>query len=277
MIRLFLIEWIKLRRYRAFYILTGLYFVVVGFVLSGGNIFLNYLSNQMNKGVKLAGIDPKLLPVYEFPDIWHNITYVAVKLKIILAFIVIISLTNEITYKTFRQNIIDGLNRAEFMFSKISMIFVLALANTILVFLIGLVNGLICSHNHSIMAIFSDMQFLGAFFLDVFVYLIFAFLIGLLIKRTGIAIVFLGIYAIFLEPIITLIFTEVQKLPVIFSQIAPFFPIKAIRDVISNPFPKYIFQEYQDYIAFSNVAIISCQMFIYLGFIYMLLKWRNNT
>jgi ABC-2 type transport system permease protein len=277
MIRLFLIEWIKLRKYRAFYILTGLYFIVVGFVCSGGNIFLNYLSNLVNKGAKITNVDPKILPIYEFPDVWQNITFIAIKLKIILAFIVIISLTNEITYKTFRQNIIDGLNRAEFMVSKISMIFVLALANTILVFLIGLVNGLFCSHNLSIIAIFSDMQFLGAFFLDVFVYLILAFLIGLLIKRTGIAIVFLGIYAIFIEPIATLIFTEAPKIPAFLREGASYFPIKALRDVIPNPFPKYIFQEFQDYIAFSNIAIISCQLIIYLTFIYMLLKWRNNT
>jgi len=277
MIRLFLIEWIKLRKYRAFYILTGLYFIVVGFVCSGGNILLNYLNNLKNKGAKITDFDPRILPIYEFPDVWQNITFIAVRLKIILAFIVIISLTNEITYKTFRQNIIDGLNRVEFMFSKISMIFVLALANTLLVFLVGLVNGLICSHNISIGAIFTDMQFLGAFFLNVFVYLVFAFLIGLLIKRTGIAIVFLGIYVTFLEPIITLIFTEVSKLPVIFAKIAPFFPVKALRDLIPNPFSKYIFQEIQDYIAFSDVAIISCQLLVYLGFIYLLLKWRNNT
>ena len=277
MIRLFLIEWIKLKSYRAFYILTGLYFIVVGFVCSGGNILLKYLANLNSKNANISSIDPRILPIYEFPDVWQNITFIAVRLKIILAFIVIISLTNEITYKTFRQNIIDGLNRVEFMFSKISMIFVLALANTLLVFLVGLVNGLICSHNISIGAIFTDMQFLGAFFLNVFVYLVFAFLIGLLIKRTGIAIVFLGIYVTFLEPIITLIFTEVSKLPVIFAKIAPFFPVKALRDLIPNPFSKYIFQEIQDYIAFSDVAIISCQLLVYLGFIYLLLKWRNNT
>jgi len=277
MIRLFLIEWIKLRKYRAFYILTGLYFIVVGFVCSGGGIFLNYLSGLNTKNGKVSDIDPRILPIYEFPDVWQNITFVAARLKIILAFIVIISLTNEITYKTFRQNIIDGLNRVEFMFSKISMIIVLALANTLLVFLVGLVNGLFFSHDISIGAIFSNMQFLGAFFLNVFTFLIFAFLIGLLIKRTGIAIVFLGIYVTFLEPIATLIFTEAHELPTIFSKIAPYFPMKALRDMISNPFPKYLFQEIQDYIAFSNMAIVSCQLLIYLGFIYLLLKWRNNN
>lgn len=276
MTRLFLIEWIKLRNYRAFHILTGLYFIVVGLVCSGGAIILNYLSSKSN-GIHINNIDPKILPIYDFPDIWQNITFIAARLKIFLAFIVIISLTNEITYKTFRQNIIDGLNRVEFMFSKILMIFVLALANTLLVFIAGLINGLIYSHDVSLGAIFSNMQFLGAFLLNVFTFLIFSFLIGLLIKRTGIAIVFLGIYVTFLEPIITLIFTQLKSLPAFFAKAAEFFPAKGIRDLLPNPFPKYILQEIQDYIAFSNVAIVSCQLIVYLSLIYLLLKWRNNN
>jgi hypothetical protein len=277
MIRLFLIEWIKLRNYRAFHILTGLYFIVVGFVCSGGTIVLNYLSYLKSKGANVNNIDPKILPIYEFPDVWQNVTFIAARLKIFLAFIVIISLTNEITYKTFRQNIIDGLNRVEFMFSKISMIFVLALANTLLVFFAGLVNGLIYSHDTSLAAIFGNMQFLAVHFLNVFVFLIFAFFVGLLIKRTGIAIVFLGIYVTFLEPVITLILTQVKSLPAFFAKIAAYFPTQSLRDLLPNPFPKYIFQEIQDYIAFSNVAIVSCQLIIYLGLIYLLLKWRNNN
>jgi hypothetical protein len=277
MIRLFLIEWIKLRKYKAFYILTGLYFAVVAFVCSSGTLFLNYLNAQKNKGARIMDIDPRILPIYEFPDVWQNITFIAARLKIILAFIVIISLTNEITYKTFRQNIIDGLNRMEFMISKISMIFVLALVNTLLVFVTGLANGLAHSHIISASAIFTNMHFLGAFFLNVFVFLILAFLIGLVIKRTGIAIVFLGIYATFVEPIGTLIFTEAKELPAIFSKIAPYFPVKAVRDLLPNPFPKYIFQEAQDFVAFSNIAIVSCQLLLYSLFIFLLLKWRNNT
>lgn len=273
MIRLLNIEWIKLRNFRAFQILTGLYFIVVTVVCSSGGLLLQYIKNT-SRGLN---IDPTLLPIYDFPDVWHNMVFVAAKLKIFLAFIVIISLTNEITYKTLRQNIIDGLNRKEFILSKLLMILVLSVANTLLVFLCGLVNGLIYSHDLSITAIFGNMQFIGAFFLNVFVFLVFSFLIGLLIKRTGIAIVFLGIYAVFLEPIITLILTEVHKLPEIYRTIATFFPVKAVRDLISNPFPKYIFQEIQDYVAFTNILMVSFQTLFYISIIYLLLKWRNNN
>jgi hypothetical protein len=274
MIRLFLIEWIKLRNYRAFQILTGLYFLVVGVVCCSGALFLNYLKSQ---GANFQGVDPTIIPLYEFPDVWQNITFVAARLKIFLAFIVIISLTNEITYKTLRQNIIDGLNRVDFMLSKLSMIFVFSIVNTLFVFLLGLATGLIYSHNTSIGAIFSNMQFFGAFFLNVFAFLVFAFLLGLIIKRTGIAIVFLGIYAMFIEPFATLIMTEAPKLKDHLGKFAPYFPLKAIRDLLPNPFPKYIFQEIQDYISFTEVSVVIVQLLLYFSLIYIFLKWRNNS
>jgi ABC-2 type transport system permease protein len=53
---------------------------------------MQYLKNQ---GAEFNGIDPTILPLYDFPDVWQNMTYVATFFKIILAFIVIISVTNE--------------------------------------------------------------------------------------------------------------------------------------------------------------------------------------
>jgi hypothetical protein len=157
------------------------------------------------------------------------------------------------------------------------MIFILSLANTVLVFLFGLIMGMIYSHDTSIGAIFSNMQFLGALFLNVFTFLVFAFMLGLLIKRTGIVIVFLGLYAGFIEPILTLILTEVPKIKNNVGLIAPYFPMKAIRDLIQAPFLKYAFQEIQDYVSFTSVSVVVVQLLVYCTLIYMLLKWRSSN
>lgn len=271
MIRLFLIEWTKLRRYRAFQVLTGLYFLIVVVVCSSGMLFLEYLKH---KGVDFKSLDPTMLPIYHFPYVWQHLAYVAARLKIILAFLIIISLTNEITYKTLRQNIIDGMTRVEFMLSKLSMIFVLSLVNTIIIFLIGLVTGLIYSPDTSLGLIFSNMQYLVAFFMNVFGFLVFTFLIALLIKRTGIVIIFLAMYTVIIEPIITAIFAN-APLPPIFAKLVPFFPRQAITNLIPNPFPQYILREMQDYISFSNFAIAGGEMLLFLGLIYLLLRWKN--
>lgn len=272
MIRLFKIEWIKLRRYRAFQILTGLYFLIVVVVCSSGMLFLEYLKH---KGVQFHDIDPTILPIYHFPYVWQNLAYVAARLKIILAFIVILSITNEVSYKTLRQNIIDGLTRLEFMLSKLSMIFVLSLINTVLVFLIGLITGLILSPDKSLSVIFTDLQFLGGFFLNIFSFLVFAMLIAMLIKRTGVVIIFLGMYTVIIEPIITAIFAN-APLPPIFAKLVPFFPREAITNLIPNPFPQYILRQIQDYISFSNWAIAGGEMLLFLGLIYLMLKLKKT-
>lgn len=272
MIRLFQIEWIKLRSYRSFKILLLLYILVVILVCCSGMFFLKYLRD---KGVEFRGIDPTMLPIYHFPDIWQNITQVASFLKIILAFIIIISITNEVTFKTLRQNIIDGLNRTEFILSKVLMITVFSIANSLLVLILGLTLGIIHSPQVNLELIFSGMEFLGGFFLTTFVYLLFAFVVGIIIKRTGIAIVFFGIYAPFIEMFAALIFTHAPKLPPYFKTLARFFPVEAVNNIIRSPFEKYAFQEIQDYIAFNDVAIVLLHITLFLSFIFLMLKRKN--
>lgn len=272
MIRLFTIEWVKLRRYRAFQVLTGLYFLIVLVVCSSGMLFLEYLKH---KGVQFHDIDPTILPIYHFPYVWQNLAYVASKLKLILAFIVILSITNEISYKTLRQNIIDGLTRFEFMLSKLSMIFVLSLVNTLLIFAIGLVTGLIYSHDRSLSVIFSDTQYLLAFFFNIFAFLVFAMLIAMLIRRTGVVIIFLAMYTVIIEPIITAIFAN-APLPPIYAKLVPFFPREAITNLIPNPFPQFILREMQDYISFPNWAIAIGEMLLFLALIFLMLKRRKT-
>ena len=111
MIRALKLEWLKIRNYRTFWVLVGMYSVALIIICFGGTFFLEYLKNQ---GADFDGIDPTILPIYDFPDIWQNITYLATFLKILLAFIVIISVNNDQSYNTLRQNIIDGISKREY-------------------------------------------------------------------------------------------------------------------------------------------------------------------
>jgi hypothetical protein len=123
MIRLFEIEWLKLKNYKIFWILFGLYFLGLLVVCSGGMFLLEYIKRT---GGDFKGIDPTILPLYDFPDVWQNTIYVATFFKLFLAFIVIISICNDINYRTLRQNIIDGLSKKEFLISKFTLIFSLS-------------------------------------------------------------------------------------------------------------------------------------------------------
>lgn len=272
MIRLFQIEWLKLRRYRAFNILMILYYVVLVAVCSSGMALLEFLKN---KGAEFKGFSPTMLPIYDFPDVWQNLTYFATILNVFPAFMIIISITNEITYKTLRQNIIDGLDRMDFFLSKFLFIFILSLVNTLILFLNGLVLGLIYSYDKSFAAIFESSQFLLGFWLNNLTYFIFAFLLALLIKRTGIVIVLLGIYTLFAEPLAAVILANVPQFPKFCKIIVDYFPIKALNNLIPNPFGRYIFQEITDYIPFKSIAIVIGQLGIYLTSIWLLLKKRD--
>lgn len=272
MIRLLNIEWLKLRRYKAFNILMILYYVVFIAVCSSGMALLEFLKN---KGAEFKGFSPTMLPIYDFPDIWQNIAYIATLLNVFPAFMIIISITNEIQYKTLRQNIIDGFDRMDFFLSKFNFIVLISLINTLVLFINGLILGLIYSYDKSLDAIFDRAQFLAGFFLNNLTFFVFAFLLALLIKRTGIVIVLLGIYAYFAEPIATLILANVKELPSFCKEIVNYFPVKAINNLVPNPFGRYIFMEITDYVPIKAVSIVIGQLGIYLMFIWLLLKKRD--
>lgn len=272
MIRLFQIEWLKLKNYRVFWILLALYFLSVAIVCSSGMFLMEYLKNQ---GADFEGIDPTILPLYDFPDVWHNVTYIATFFKLFLAFIVIISVTNEISYRTIRQNIIDGLSKYEFLFTKLLLIIVLAVAATVFLFLEGFVTGMIYSHVTEPRFILQDLGFLPVYFLEVVTFLSFAFLLSLLIRKAGFVIVLLFMYTLIFEPFLTVNLQFNPHIPDTFDWIIPYLPVKSLNNLIRVPFPKYIFREIQDYVAAADIAIASGWLVIYNSLILVVLKKRD--
>jgi len=272
MIRLFEIEWLKLKNYRVFWILMAMYFLGLILVLSSGMFLMQFLKYR---GAEFEGIDPTIIPLYDFPDVWQNMTYIATFFKIILAFIVIISVTNEIGYRTMRQNVIEGLSKWEFLISKISLVLLLALAATIFLFFEGLISGLIYSTVKGPGYIFSEMEFLAAYFLEIVTFLSLALLIGIVLKRAGFAIVLLFMYTLIFEPFLTLNLDHNPHIPELFKFITPFLPIGSLNNLIRVPFQRYVFMEIQDFIAWKDILIVMVWLVIYHLSIYKLLNERD--
>ena len=268
MIRLLTLEWLKLRHYRPFWVLLVLYFVVLGLVSCSVMFFFEYITSQ---GAEFEGIKPTMIPFYDFADIWQNLTYLATYFKIFLGFIVVMSITNEYDYKTVRQNIIDGLTKWEFISTKLLVILALSLATTLFMFLVGLVMGWIYSPVQGASVIFANAEFLLAYLLDVTAFLAFALLVGMLIKRTGFAIVLLAFYSLFIEPIATTILMARYPDLVLYQ----YFPIRAINNLISVPFAKYAFREIQDFVAVKDVIVVGVYLAGFTFLNYWLLKERD--
>jgi len=277
--RLLQIEWLKLKHYRPFWVLTGLYTVMVSVIVIGVHYFFDYLKRQ---GADFNGFDPTMVPFYDFPDIWQNITYIATWFKLFLAFIVVISIANEATHRTMRQNIIDGMSKKDWLTSKLLLMIALAVSATFLLFILGIITGLIYGHPEGYPAIFVSTQFLLAYCLEVITYLTFAFLATLIIRRSGIVIVVLMMYTLAFEPLITLFLTNFPEslskyaaMPEILSTAAAFFPIRAINNLIHVPYQRWALQEVQDYVSLKEVLIVLAWLAFNIRVCYWLLKKRD--
>ncbi|HNP19394.1 MAG TPA: hypothetical protein PKL31_13235 [Fulvivirga sp.] len=262
MLRLLKIDLTKLANYRAFNVLIGLYAVLIVSIPISVIEFLKWLKV---KGAEFEGFDPMKIPVLHFTDIWQNTTYVYTFLRFFLAIVIILSVSNEFSYKTIRQNIIDGLSRVDFIKSKLATILLLSFGSAALVFFTCLITGLIYTPNLDYGDIFVGSEFVFAYFLDLFAFLIFTFFLTVLFKRSALTVFMLLLY----RPIEL---TIIGLLPDNWDFIGDYFPMQALTRLIEIPFPRYWFQEIQDYIAFDAVAVVLVYIVLFVAAIHYKLK-----
>lgn len=273
MIRLIQIEWYKLKHYRPFWFLIGMYGVLAMVLCSSMMFFMQWLKN---KGADFRGFSPTMLPLYDFPDIWQNITFVASFIKVILAFIVVMSIFNEINNRILRQNIIDGLSKGEWLSSKLLFIATIAFGATLLLFINGLILGFVYSHPDGYGAVFQKIDFVFAYFLDVFTFLTFAMMLTLLIRKGGLVIVGLLMYAMLFEPFVSLLlYTGPDEFPAYFKFIPDYFPVQSLRNLITFPFKKYLFMATQDQVSMRALTIVFSWLTFNIGISYFLLNKRD--
>lgn len=247
MLHLLKIDLKKMTSYRTFWVVCGLYFLTLGFGAASGMELLKALANLIDDFGQNININR--IPLYHFPDVWMNLIWFGGLLKVVLAIMVVISITNEFTYRTLRQNIIDGLSRTEFLISKILTNVLLSLMSVAMIFLIGLVTGMIYSPSIEISQIITDLEFFLGYFLEIFFFLSYALMLGILIQRSGLTIIFL-LLSQMLELIIT------SNLDDYVPGVIPYFPMRSIWNLIDFPLPRYAFQEIRDYISFASVITV---------------------
>lgn len=259
MLHLLKIDLKKLTNYRTFWVVCGIYFITLAFVTASGMEVLKFASDKISD---FGGeINIRRIPLYHFPDVWQNLIWIAGFFKFVLGVMVIISITNEFAYRTLRQNIIDGLSRWEFVKSKILTNAVLAATSTVMLFLIALVTGLIYSPELRFSEIIDDVEFFPAYFLQLFGYLSFALLLGVVINRAGLTIIVLMV-ARGLELFIIHKIVGVDAL-------VPFFPLESVEALITLPFQRYVFLEVLDHPLITTVltAAFWTSMFNYLAYL----------
>lgn len=236
MIRLIKIEFMKLKNTKFFWVFTILFSIFLLSVPLFSKAFLDYFTAQ---GAEIYGIGLNDLPLFDFIDIWQNLTYIYKWPAILLAFIPVISMANEFRYGTVKQNIIDGLSRSELIYSKILFAAVVSILMGLVVLVIGLIMGYMWSQVTDFSYVVKNIEFIPAFMLVLFSYQLFCLLITLLIKRSGITILLLLFYFFSLEAIAYGVIAWDYKKPFLTN----FLPLRGSGNIISNPFPKFFFKE----------------------------------
>ncbi len=188
MIKLLKIEWMKIKNYNAF--------IVISCFFALGIFMANYLVYYFKKNV-IDPADPTGLisggSPFGFPNVWQTVSYYSGLTLLLPGLLLLILVTNEFTYRTHRQNIIDGISRIEFTQVKLLMALIIAVCSTILVFITALAFGFIVNTGSFS---FYGISSIGAFFLKALTYNFIAVLMGVLIRRTGFAVAVFFIYTV---------------------------------------------------------------------------------
>lgn len=263
MLHLLKIDLKKLTSYRTFWIVCGLYFITLAFSTASGMEFLKWLARTFEDFGSSLNINR--IPLYHFPDVWLNLIYFSGLFKVVLAIMTVISITNEFQYRTIRQNVIDGLSRWEFLASKIQTNLLLSLLSVAMIMVISFATGLIYTPVINWDFVFADMEFLIAYFIEIFAFLSFALMLGVLIQRSGLTIILL-LLARMLELIIR------ENIDEYVPWMIEFLPLESISNLVPLPFKRYAFQEIRDYLTFNSVAIALAWTFLFNYFSYLKLK-----
>ncbi|PZW40532.1 ABC-type transport system involved in multi-copper enzyme maturation permease subunit [Mesonia algae] len=229
MLRLLTIEFQKLRYSRSAKVLSIIYFGLFTLIALIASIKFNLFGAEIH--IADQGI-------FNFPYIWHFNTYCAALLKIFLAIVIVSLISNEYSNRTLKQNLIDGLSKKEFILSKFYVVASFSLISTVFIFIVSLILGLIFSDYTEIGIIFSDLEYLLAYFVKLLGFFSFCLFLGVLVKRSAFALGFLFVWWIFESIIIGVLRFLILKDAVTTEYISQFLPLESMANLVKQPFTR---------------------------------------
>ncbi len=235
MIRLLKLEYLKNLNYKPFKIFAGLYFIVLIALLFIGLVDFDIFGNKIN--LKEQGM-------YDFPGVWNFTTYIVGLLKVFLGCIIVFSICQEFSNRMFKQNLIDGLSREEFIFSKLLTILIFTGFSTLFVFILAFILGKSYSAAQESNLIFKEIYFIFNYFLKLFAFFSFLMFLSILFRKS--IFVFLGFFLFWLtEKILIGIesfgvmrnVNELERAKILNTKIfyTDYLPLESMSNLIPNP------------------------------------------
>jgi len=280
MLRLLNIEFHKLKHNRASRVLTIIYFALLTSIALIAAIKFDIGPVQFHLAEQ---------GIFNFPYIWHFSTFMASIFKFFLLLVIVSMMANEYSNRTLKQNLIDGLSKKEFILSKFYTVIVFAAISTLFVFVVSMILGLIYSDYNEVAIIFSDLEYLFAFFIKLVGFFSFGLFFGILVKRSAFAVGALLVW-FFIESIFKGFlfwkFRDVDSTSDKVNQIMQFLPLESMSNLIKEPFTrlnavqsvaKQIGEDLsKDFsVHWYQIAIVLIWTFLFIYASYRLLKKRD--
>ncbi len=280
MLRLLNIEFHKLKHNRASKVLSIIYFALLTSVALIAAIKFD-----------IGPIEFHLADqgIFNFPYIWHFNTFMASLFKFFLLLVIVSMMANEYSNKTLKQNLIDGLSKKEFILSKFYTVIVFAAVSTLFVFVVSMILGLIYSDYNEVSIIFSDLEYLLAFFVKLVGFFSFGLFMGILIKRSAFAVgailVWFFVESIF-KGFLYWKFKEDPSSSDSVDSVMQFFPLESMTNLIKEPFTslnavKSVAKQVGENLSkdvdvhWYQILIVSVWTFIFIYLSYRLLQKRD--
>lgn len=218
------IELCKLLPYRTMWVILGIFVALMLLLLyASSNVSINgqELGNRM----------------YDLPRFWQTLAYVASFFNLLFGILLIVLVSDEYSFRTLRQQVIDGLTRVELVLAKFYVVLGLGLFATVFLLLLGLYFGLLHGSQHTLGAVFGQINQLSYYFVQAVGYMTLAMLFGFAIRKSGLAIIAFVAYAQVVEPLIhfRLPDTVDKYMPVkVFKSLTPM-PAQEVLDQLTAP------------------------------------------
>jgi len=167
--------------------------------------------------------------LYAFPNVWEFFVWIASWFNILLAILIIVLVSNEFRYNTFRQHVINGLSRGELLAGKMITLFYIALYALILVVVASLVSGFISSPGIKFSVILDKSGIIFVYFVQAISYMSLGFLIAIIFRNNALSII---VFILYLFP------GEVIMRKLVLPDYEVYFPAKIISGL--TPLPEVV-------------------------------------
>jgi ABC-type transport system involved in multi-copper enzyme maturation permease subunit len=223
--KLIQLEWLKYKKNKTFLVSLILFAVFLP-----GSVLTILSFGSMPEGF------PQPRDFFNFPEVWSLLAYAGNWLAyFIFGFLGVYMITMEISNRTLRQSVINGLDRKELITGKITFLFLVALAATVFYILSTFLLAFLGSDPYAGTPLWGEELVILRFFIMVLSYLIFGFLIGLITRSMGLGVLIYFMWVFFIEAALRWL----VHYQLIENRSMSFYPMNAVEDLTPSPLYEY--------------------------------------